>query len=577
MNEYATSEYIFVHLKDAHIRSCEMTITQFFLLLGGVGLFLYGMTIMSSGLQSAAGDKVRTILEHVTSNKLMAVALGIGVTVLVQSSSATDMMVIGFVNSGLMHLTEAVAVIMGANIGTTITAQITAFDLTAFAPVLLFAGVIMFLFVKKPKIKYIGMIILGFGMLFVGVGLIKDAIKPLSESAWFKAFLSTLSNPALAILFGVGFTALLQSSSSSTVIFQAFAIQGILDYKTAVYLIIGAAIGSVTPNLLAGLTTNRDGKRTALLNLIFNLIRAALLVTLINVFPQILDFIQSLSPNDVGRQIANTHTIFAICAVFIILPFSKYIVKFAERIIPELPEEARLKEGKKLMYLVDSSKSMLPSVLIRQAVLECTRMGNMALENLQKSIECFFDEDSAEKKIEEVEATESIIDYLCHEITDRLIELRSLDLSESDSFRASKLMIIASNFERISDHAENIIEYKEKLIKQNEHISGSGRQDLIDLANATVKTVEMSIDIFSNEKFSILEAAEANEERVDELHEKFTQNHVERLMKGQCDPTAGIVFTDMSTDLERCSDNAINVATALVDRRHVYNGRKSRI
>lgn len=577
MNEYATSEYIFVHLKDAHIRSCEMTITQFFLLLGGVGLFLYGMTIMSSGLQSTAGDKVRTILEHVTSNKLMAVALGIGVTVLVQSSSATDMMVIGFVNSGLMHLTEAVAVIMGANIGTTITAQITAFDLTAFAPVLLFAGVIMFLFVKKPKIKYIGMIILGFGMLFVGVGLIKDAIKPLSESAWFKAFLSTLSNPALAILFGVGFTALLQSSSSSTVIFQAFAIQGILDYKTAVYLIIGAAIGSVTPNLLAGLTTNRDGKRTALLNLIFNLIRAALLVTLINVFPQILDFIQSLSPNDVGRQIANTHTIFAICAVFIILPFSKYIVKFAERIIPELPEEARLKEGKKLMYLVDSSKSMLPSVLIRQAVLECTRMGNMALENLQKSIECFFDEDSAEKKIEEVEATESIIDYLCHEITDRLIELRSLDLSESDSFRASKLMIIASNFERISDHAENIIEYKEKLIKQNEHISGSGRQDLIDLANATVKTVEMSIDIFSNEKFSILEAAEANEERVDELHEKFTQNHVERLMKGQCDPTAGIVFTDMSTDLERCSDNAINVATALVDRRHVYNGRKSRI
>lgn len=577
MNEYATSEYIFVHLKDAHIRSCEMTITQFFLLLGGVGLFLYGMTIMSSGLQSVAGDKVRTILEHVTSNKLMAVALGIGVTVLVQSSSATDMMVIGFVNSGLMHLTEAVAVIMGANIGTTITAQITAFDLTAFAPVLLFAGVIMFLFVKKPKIKYIGMIILGFGMLFVGVGLIKDAIKPLSESAWFKAFLSTLSNPALAILFGVGFTALLQSSSSSTVIFQAFAIQGILDYKTAVYLIIGAAIGSVTPNLLAGLTTNRDGKRTALLNLIFNLIRAALLVTLINVFPQILDFIQSLSPNDVGRQIANTHTIFAICAVFIILPFSKYIVKFAEKIIPELPEEARLKEGKKLMYLVDSSKSMLPSVLIRQAVLECTRMGNMALENLQKSIECFFDEDSAEKKIEEVEATESIIDYLCHEITDRLIELRSLDLSESDSFRASKLMIIASNFERISDHAENIIEYKEKLIKQNEHISGSGRQDLIDLANATVKTVEMSIDIFSNEKFSILEAAEANEERVDELHEKFTQNHVERLMKGQCDPTAGIVFTDMSTDLERCSDNAINVATALVDRRHVYNGRKSRI
>ena len=313
-----------------------MSIADFFALLGGVGLFLLGMTLMSSGLQSAAGDKVRTILEHATSNKIRGILLGTGVTVLIQSSSATDMMVIGFVNSGLMNLKEAIAVIMGANIGTTITAQITAFDLTAFAPLLLFIGCVMYLFMSRKKVKSVGMIILGFGMLFVGVGLIKDAIKPLSQSVQFEQFLAGLSNPVLAVLFGIAFTALLQSSSSSTVIFQTFAVQGILNYRTTVYLLIGAAIGSVTPNLLAGLTTNRNGKRSAVLNLVFNLLRAALLLTIISIFPQVLDLICRLSPNNIGRQIANTHTIFAIFSVLVLAPFSGLIVRLAELMIPRL-------------------------------------------------------------------------------------------------------------------------------------------------------------------------------------------------------------------------------------------------
>ncbi|MCR4868763.1 MAG: Na/Pi cotransporter family protein, partial [Lachnospiraceae bacterium] len=406
-----------------------MSITEFFTLLGGVGLFLYGMTVMSSGLQNAAGDKVRTILEHATSNKFFGILLGITVTILIQSSSATDMMVIGFVNSGLMNLGEAIAVIMGANIGTTITAQITAFDLTAFAPFLLFVGAIMYLFVKKPSTKYVGMIILGFGMLFVGVGLIKGAIKPLAASPEFAKFLSTLSNPFLAVLFGLAFTALLQSSSSSTVIFQAFAVQGILDYKTAVFLVIGAAIGSVTPNLLAGLTANRNGKRTSILNLCFNLIRACILSLIITVFPGVLKLIQSLSPNDIGRQIANTHTIFAITAVILIAPFSKYIISLVEHLIPELPEEARMKEGKKLLYMTNGN-NMMPSIVIRQAMLECERMGIMAKENLQAAIDCFFLKDKEVKDMskdnkdfkksdyekeearlaEQVRATESIVD-----------------------------------------------------------------------------------------------------------------------------------------------------------------------
>ena len=540
-----------------------MTYVQFFTLLGGVGLFLYGMTIMSTGLQNAAGDKLRSLLEKVTSNKTVAVLLGIAVTVLIQSSSATDMMVIGFVNSGLMELAEAIAVIMGANIGTTITAQITAFDLTALAPILLFAGVIMYLFIKKPTVKHIGSIVLGFGMLFVGIGLIKDAIKPLSQSATFITFLDNLKNPIIAILFGLAFTALLQSSSSSVVIFQAFAIQGILDYHTAVYLVIGAAIGSVTPNILASLTTNRNGKRTALLNLIFNLIRAVILTTLITVFPQILDFICALSPGDIGRQVANTHTLFAIFAVLIMLPFSDKIVAITEKLIPVLPEETRSKQEKQLIYMVEA-KNTLPSVVIAQAVKEIERLGKMARDNLEASVECFFAKE--DDLIEQVETTESIVDYLTNEITERLIQLRTMDISEADAFRATQLTIIASNFERISDHAENIIEYRQKIGRAKDNLSKPARKEIKSITEATLKTIDMSIEIFTTENFALLPACEAQEELVDQIQSDMVENHVNRLMKGKCDPAAGVVFTDMSTDLERCSDHAINIAVALHHR-----------
>ena len=540
-----------------------MTFVQFFSLLGGVGLFLYGMTIMSTGLQNAAGDKLRVLLEKVTSNKVMAVFLGIAVTVLIQSSSATDMMVIGFVNSGLMQLTEAIAVIMGANIGTTITAQITAFDLTAFAPVLLFAGTIMYLFVKKQNVKHVGSIIMGFGMLFVGIGLIKAAIKPLSQEPTFISFLDNLKNPAVAVIFGLAFTALLQSSSSSVVIFQAFAMQGILEYKTAAYLIIGAAIGSVTPNILAGLTANRNGKRTAVLNLIFNLLRAVIIICLITLFPQILDGICALSPDNIGRQIANTHTLFALFSVIVMLPFSERIVQLSEMIIPVLPEENRSRKEMQLLYMVDAQNT-LPSVLIAQAVKEIERLGKIARDNLEDSVECFFAKE--DDLIEKVETSEAIVDYLTHEITERLIQLRTLDISEADAFRATQLTIIASNFERISDHAENIIEYRQKIGRAKDNLSKPARKEIKAITDATLKTIDMSIEIFTTENFALLPACEAQEELVDQIQSEMVENHVTRLMKGKCDPAAGVVFTDMSTDLERCSDHAINIATALHHR-----------
>lgn len=539
-----------------------MTIFEFYTLMGGVGLFLYGMSIMSSGLKNAAGDKMRVILEKATANRFISVIVGIIVTLLIQSSSATDMMVISFVNSGLMTLAQAIGVIMGANIGTTITAQITAFNLGAYAPMILCIGALMFLFLKQNTVKHIGSIIMGFGMLFFGISVIKSAIVPLSQSETFISFLSTLENPAIAVVFGVMFTALLQSSSSSVVIFQTFAIQGLIGYQMAVYLVIGAAIGSVTPNILASLTTNRNGKRTAVLNLLFNLIRAALMILLINVFPGFLQLIQNLTPGIIGRQVANTHTIFAILAVLIELPFAGFIVKLSERIIPLLPEESKRQENRQLIYMVQTG-DLPSSVAIQQARLELSRMGKMAYDCMNDAVESFFthNEILAEKSMD----LEDAIDVLTDKIQDRLIALRSMEYSIKDMNQISQMILIASDIERISDHGRNIAEFTEQYKARKAVISDTGMEELKSLAQASLNAVAYSLDIFENEKYSNLSEAERMEQEVDDIHLSIVNAHIDRLMKSACEPVGGVIFTDMASDLERCSDHAINIATASRD------------
>ena len=542
-----------------------MTLYEMLSMTGGLGLFLYGMTVMSTGLRAAAGDRLRTILEKVTGNRIMAVLIGILITVLVQSSSATDMMVIGFVNSGLMSLTQAIGVIMGANIGTTVTAQITAFNLTAFAPFILFIGAVVALFVKKPVVKHIGSVVLGFGMLFVGIGMIKAAIGSLSDDPGFIRLLSMLDHPAAAVLFGIAFTALLQSSSSSTVIFQAFAMQGLLTYHQCVYLVIGAAIGSVTPNLLASLTTDRNGKRTALLNLLFNLFRAALLIVIINLFPAVLSAIQSLSPNDIGRQIANTHTLFAIFAVLALLPVSDRIVSLSQRLLPALPSEQRIMESQKLVYLANAEKNV-PVVAMKQAMLEVGRMGKLASENLADALRFFFDPADAELHQKIVE-TEEVIDYLNHAIEDKLVELRSLQLPDRAVFRLSKMILVVSNFERIGDHAENIMEFGDRRVNEKAIISEEAMKELRVMGDTVLQTIDVSMTVFSEERFDLLPKAQELEQQVDDMQADYIQNHIERLMADRCDPLGGVIFTDLCTDLERCSDQAINIATALLPSR----------
>ncbi|MDO4482985.1 MAG: Na/Pi cotransporter family protein [Clostridia bacterium] len=539
-----------------------MSIYVLFSLLGGVGLFLYGMSIMSSGLKNAAGDKMRVILEKATANRFISVLVGILVTLLIQSSSATDMMVISFVNSGLMVLSQAIGVIMGANIGTTVTAQITAINLGAIAPLILCIGALIYLFVKNNTVRHIGSIIMGFGMLFFGISVIKDAIKPLAQNELFIMFLATLKNPAVAVLFGVLFTALLQSSSSSVVIFQTFAIEGLIGYEMTVYLVIGAAIGSVTPNILAALTTNRNGKRTAVLNLLFNLIRAALMITLINVFPGFLKLIQSLSPDSVGHQVANTHTIFAVLAVLLELPFANLIVKLSEKVIPILPEESKRLESRQLAYMVQSGE--LPSSMaLQQARLELGRMGDMAYDCMKDAIDSFFQHDDslAERAMD----AEDAIDVLTDKIQERLIAMRSRDYSPKVMQQISQMILVASDIERISDHGRNIAEYTEQYKARKAVLSEVGEKDLRALADAVLASMQMSLRVFKQENYALLPKAEKMEQEVDDLHLSIVNAHIDRLMKAACNPVGGVIFTDMASDLERCSDHAINVACALAD------------
>lgn len=536
-----------------------MSLLDFFTLLGGVGLFLFGMSIMTSGLKNAAGDQLKTILEKATGNRFVAVIVGVLVTVLIQSSSATDMMVIGFVNSGLMSLIQAIGVIMGANIGTTITAQITAFSLGAYAPLILFVGAILFLFVKKTIVKHVGSIIMGFGMLFFGISVIGKSIAPLAASPEFIHFLSTLENPALAILFGLGFTALLQSSSSSVVIFQTFAIQGIISFPMAVYLTIGAAIGSVTPNILASLTTNRNGKRTACLNLLFNIFRAILIVLLIILIPPFLDFIVSLSPDNVGRQVANAHSLFAIIAVIALFPLAPIIVKLSQKIIPVKPEETRKLKDRELIYMQDGN--LPPAVALKQAQREITRMGRITVENLKTAVDCFFN--PTDKKCQLVEDTEETVNFLTHAITQKLVKIRTFNMTGHERNRITQMTLAVQDIERIGDHAENIIEYAMRLKQNKASITDEARNELKVLADASIHSVEFCLDIFENETFEKLPEAEQQEQAVDELEKTNQTNHIARLFDHQCDPLAGVVFTNMTSDLERCSDHAINIAFAL--------------
>jgi len=427
---------------------------------------------------------------------------------------------------------------------------------------ILFIGAVLFMFVKKKLPKNIGMIILGFGVLFIGLNMMGDAVAPLKENEGFVSILTAFDNPILAVLVGAAFTAIIQSSSAAVGVTQAFASQGIISFDVAIYIVMGMNIGTCITAVIASMSSNKASKRAALMHVVFNILGTLVFGIAIYVLPIIKTFIENLSPGDVSRQVANLHLVFNVASTILLFPFAKYMVKIVEIIIP-VENEPKLAE-RRLVYL-DKNITLTPSIAVTQASREVCRMGKITIENFAKAVEAFFSMDS--KLAKEVLEVEGTINYLNHQIAGCLVHIRALDLSPIDLEKLGMMFHVISDIERIGDHAENIAEYELIASDEKMRISVPALEELREMAEKTVETINESLDIYENELFDRLPIASALEEEVDDYQELLINNHVKRLMMDKCDPRGGVMFTDMVTDLERCADHAINIAYAIQGER----------
>ena len=529
-------------------------------LLGGLGLFLFGMNFMSQGLQKAAGARLRSILEAMTKNKIVAVLFGALFTAIIQSSGATTVMVVSFVNAGIMTLAQSVGIIFGANIGTTITSQLVAFNLTGVAPFILFVGAVLIMFGKKPMVKKIGEVILGFGALFMGISMMKDSMTDLRDYQVVLDVLSSMDNPLLGILFGTVITVVVQSSSVTVSILLLMASQGLMDLSVCFYVILGCNIGSCTPAELASLDAKKEAKRAALIHVMFNVFGMVIIGILMafgmKYFEQ---FILHISGSDVGRCVANADSLFKIFQTIIFLPLSVQFVALTRRMIPG--EDQEQKEYQ-LLY-IGKQNIFSPSTAVVETTQEIERMGSMARENLQLAMEAFFDRN--EEKIAKVYETEKQIDFLSHEITDYLVKINQLQLPVVDAKRIGGLFHVVSDIERIGDHAENIVDAAVKSGEESLDFTKKGQKEIQEMHQKTMVILEKSMEMFTTmDKKNLPDILEL-ENNIDYMERQLQQNHVKRMAKGKCSPMAGILFTDLTTGLERVADHATNIAFSILE------------
>ena len=531
-----------------------MDIFMIISLLGGLGLFLYGMHLMANGLELAAGDRLRRWLELLTKNRFAGLAVGTGVTAIIQSSSATTVMVIGFVNAGMMSLSQAISVGMGANIGTTITGQLIAFKLTDIAPLALFIGILMMLFFKKGNVQRIGQIIGGFGILFVGMNLMSESMTPLKDWEPFVNMLSNFQNPALGILAGLVFTAIIQSSSATLGILQAMAMQGILGLDSAVYVILGMNIGTCVTALIASLGSNKTAKRTAVAHIAFNVIGTIVFSILLAILP-ITDWVKMLSPGDPVRQLANFHTIFNVVTTLLLIWWPGLLIKISNLVIRGQDPE---RSAKTLKYIVPNQRIENSAVAVGQAFHEIQRMADIAFENYKLSMQAFLNSDDS--LIKTVEDNEQVVNYLEHEITDFLTKVSQEDLNPNDSKRISEMFHIVMDRERISDHAENIGEAASRRVEQKIAISQVGTEELTQMNSKVSLALDKCYAGLSQDDKKAAEEVIAIEQQVDDLEILLKENHIKRLAKQECTAKASMIFADLITNLERVADHCTNIA-----------------
>ena len=542
--------------------------------IGGLAMFIYGMNIMADGLQHAAGSKMKKILEVLTQNKLMGIALGALVTAIIQSSSATTVMVVGFVNAGLMNLTQAISVIMGANIGTTITGWLVSagewakmFSPSTLAPIAVMVGVIITLVGKRQQSKDVAGIIIGFGILFIGMNTMSDAVYPLRESEVFKtAFISMGSNPFLGILVGAGVTAIIQSSSASQGILLSLASAGLVPTNAAVFIIMGQNIGTCVTAILSSVGASKNAKCVGTMHLTFNIAGTIIFSILAMLLFARLD--PSYGEGIINMtQISFIHTVFNVGTTIILMPFSGYIIKFAMKVNGLKAVETKSDEAE-LVHL-DKRMMSTPSVAVEGAKLETIRMGRIARENLSLALSTLSDHD--EEKMADVKQREFVIDKLCDNISKYLIDLCMLHLSDKDNEMVTSLLNTVSDMERVGDHAENIVELAEEMKQEGISFSDTALEELNEMSTTTLGAYDNAVKALELDDITYAVKTSFLEDQVDAMEKKLRAGHIDRLSNAECSVNAGIHFIDLLGNLERVSDHAMNIAQVVLNEHRAEN------
>lgn len=535
-----------------------MKITDFLSLLGGLALFLYGMQMMSNGLEAAAGNRMKQILERLTSNRLLGVLVGAGITAVIQSSSATTVMVVGFVNSGMMTLRQAVWIIMGANIGTTITGQLIALDVGAIAPLFAFIGVALIVFIKKQKVHHYGLIVAGLGILFIGMEMMSSSMMPLRDSEQFVALMTKFENPILGILAGMIFTAIIQSSSASVGILQALASSGLIGLPNAVFVLFGQNIGTCITAVLAAIGTNRNAKRTTVIHLMFNMIGTCIFTILCIVTP-LTSVVESFTPDNVAAQIANMHTLFNVVTTILLIPFGTQLAKLATKILPDKEEETQ--EVMHLQYIrsMETKKENrigLSAIAMTGIKNELHRMMSMAKTNVGRSFDAVIEGKTT--LLPEVTDREEYIDFLNKEISKYISKIMVSESNQQDSQYISALFKVSGNLERIGDHAINICEYT-KLIEEK-HIKFSKEEiaEIQEMQKVSMEALTLLENIEENSKENIQHIEEI-EQRMDDMTEVYRKKEMQRMQAGISSDEACILYSEMLTDFERIGDHILNI------------------
>lgn len=537
---------------------------------GGLGLFLFGMELMSDSIEKVAGAKLRRILEIFTTNRFMGMIVGIIFTGIIQSSSACTVMVVSFVNSGLMNLYQAAGVILGANIGTTITSQLVSFNLSKIAPLILLVGVVVMMFTKKEKVRKVAEVVVGFGILFVGLSTMSQAMANMKNEPQVVNLLMSLKNPFLATLMGFALTAVIQSSSVTVSIVLLLANQDLLPLPITLYIILGCNIGACATAMLASMTGKKDAKRAALIHLLFNIIGTVIIyIALFVAGDQIVELIRSISADN-GRFVANAHTMIKIAQVIMLFPFTGWLVKMTYLIVPGEDQKVGYRESYQLKYIGDKVV-FNPATAVVEVVKELERMASLAEENLNRAMNALITLD--EEDIEEVYEVEKNINFLNHAITDYLVKINQTTLPIEDLNSLGALFHVVNDIERIGDHAENVADAARQRKEEGISISKEAQKELGDMLEMVNKIIRYAVEMFAKSDETHMQEIVTLEDQVDEKERELQKKHVERLTKGECSPEAGMIFSDVVSGLERVADHATNIAFAITTEEEMDEGK----